>query len=116
MVLAVRCGYLRLGGHGEFRPALATLDCGIGYGDDPKQDALFCAAIASGYAARPVGGAVRFADRALELRVAGPLRRRGEQAIERARERVLLHHGTLDSTTREGQTEAVVSLPIFATA
>jgi hypothetical protein len=59
---------------------------------------------------------VRFADDALELTVAGPMRRRGEQAIERARERVQLHDGTLASTTRNGQAEAVVSLPIFATA
>jgi signal transduction histidine kinase len=59
---------------------------------------------------------VRFADNALELTVAGPMRRRGEQAIERARERVQLHAGTLKSTTREGHAEAIVSLPIFATA
>jgi signal transduction histidine kinase len=59
---------------------------------------------------------VRFADDALELTVAGPMRRRGEQAIERARERVQLHEGTLRATTSEGHAETVVSLPIFATA
>ena len=58
---------------------------------------------------------VRFADDALELTVAGPIRRRGEQAIERARERVRLHSGTLESTTAAGRAEAVVSLPILAT-
>jgi signal transduction histidine kinase len=58
---------------------------------------------------------VRFADDALELTVAGPMRRRGQQAIERARERVQLHAGTLRSTTTEGHAEAIVSLPIFAT-
>jgi signal transduction histidine kinase len=58
---------------------------------------------------------VRFGADALELRVAGPLRRRGEEAIERARERVALYRGTLESHTNEGRAEAVVSLPIFAT-
>ena len=58
--------------------------------------------------------AVRFADDALELRVAGPARRRGEQAIERVRERVKLHHGTVAATTRDGRAEAVVSLPLLA--
>jgi hypothetical protein len=59
---------------------------------------------------------VRFADDALELSVAGPVRRRGEQAIERARERVRLHDGTLEATTRDGRAEALVSLPLFARA
>lgn len=58
---------------------------------------------------------VRFAQDALELRVAGPVRRRGAEAIERARQRVRLHHGTLESTTRDGRAHAVVSLPLFAT-
>lgn len=57
---------------------------------------------------------VRFADDALELTVAGPVRRRGEEAIERARERVRLHRGTLQATTRDGRAEAVVSLPLLA--
>jgi hypothetical protein len=60
--------------------------------------------------------AVRFADEALELTVAGPMRRSGKEAIERARERVQLHRGTLHSTTSAGRAEAVVSLPILVTA
>ncbi len=58
---------------------------------------------------------VRFADDALELNVAGPAKRRGDEAIERARERVKLNHGTLAATTSRGRSEAVVSLPIYAT-
>jgi signal transduction histidine kinase len=58
---------------------------------------------------------VHFADDALELTVAGPMRRRGEEAIERARERVQLHRGTLRSSTSDGRAEAIVSLPILAT-
>jgi hypothetical protein len=58
---------------------------------------------------------VGFADDALEISVAGPVRRRGVEAIERARERVALHSGTLQANTRDGRAEAVVSLPIFAT-
>jgi signal transduction histidine kinase len=59
---------------------------------------------------------VRFADDALELTVAGPMRRSGKEAIERARDRVQLHRGTLRSTTGAGRAEAVVSLPILVTA
>lgn len=58
---------------------------------------------------------VRFADDALELKVAGPVRRRGEEQIERARERARLQSGTFESITQGGRAEAVVSLPIFAT-
>jgi hypothetical protein len=58
---------------------------------------------------------VRFADDALELRVSGDLRRRSGAAIERARERARLHHGEVATTTDGGRTEALVSLPIFAT-
>jgi hypothetical protein len=58
---------------------------------------------------------VRFADDALELSVSGPVRRRATEAIERARERVALHSGTLQASSRNGRAEAVVSLPIFAT-
>ena len=57
---------------------------------------------------------VRFADGALEIAVAGPARKRAEQAIERARERVRLHHGTLAATMSGGRAEAVASLPLFA--
>jgi signal transduction histidine kinase len=57
---------------------------------------------------------VRFSDEALELSVAGHVRRRGADAIERTRERVRLHQGTLQATTDNGRAEIVVSLPIFA--
>ena len=63
-----------------------------------------------------VGVRVRFADDALELEVSGPAKPRGEDAIKRARERVRLHHGTLQAVTRGGRAEAVVSLPIYAGA
>lgn len=61
---------------------------------------------------------VRFRDDALELTVAGPARRRAEalSAIERARQRVELHRGTLRATTRSGRSEAVVQLPVVAGA
>lgn len=59
--------------------------------------------------------AVRFGDDSIELRVSGDLRRRSGDAIERARERARLHHGELATTTDGGRTEALVSLPIFAT-
>jgi hypothetical protein len=58
---------------------------------------------------------VHFADDALELKVAGPVRRRGEEQIERARERTRLQSGTFEAITQGGRAEAVVSLPIFAT-
>jgi hypothetical protein len=57
---------------------------------------------------------VRFADDALELAVSGPARRRSRAAVERARERVQLHRGTLEATTRGGRSEAVASLPVLA--
>jgi signal transduction histidine kinase len=57
---------------------------------------------------------VRFRDEALELVVSGPANRRSKQAIELARERVLLHRGRLEATTRGGRAEAVVSLPMLA--
>jgi signal transduction histidine kinase len=57
---------------------------------------------------------VRFADDGLEIAVSGPSRRRAEAAIERARERVQLHHGTLETTTRDGRAEAIASLPVLA--
>lgn len=58
---------------------------------------------------------VRFTDDALELAVSGPARRGARAAIERARERVLLHHGTLQATTRDGRADALASLPVLAT-
>jgi hypothetical protein len=57
---------------------------------------------------------VRFQDEALELTVSGTARKRAREAIERARERVELHHGTLDATLRGRRSEAVVSLPLLA--
>jgi hypothetical protein len=57
---------------------------------------------------------VRFGDEALELNLTGPARRRGAEAIERTRERVRLHNGSLQAMTHGGRTEIVVSLPIFA--
>lgn len=57
---------------------------------------------------------VRFDDDALELTVAGPARRRRNAAIERARERVQLHRGTLEATTRGGRAAAVAHLPVLA--
>ena len=59
---------------------------------------------------------VRFADDALELEVSGPARRRGQAAIERARERVQLHRGTLETTLRAGRADAVVQLPMLVEA
>jgi len=59
---------------------------------------------------------VRFADDALELEVSGPARRRGQAAIERARERVQLHRGTLEATLRSGRADAVVQLPMLVEA
>jgi signal transduction histidine kinase len=57
---------------------------------------------------------VRFGDDALELVVTGPLRRHGaaDTALERARERVELHHGTFVATTDRGRAEAIAQLPV----
>jgi signal transduction histidine kinase len=57
---------------------------------------------------------VRFTDDALELSVAGSPRRRSAETVERTRERVRLHHGTLQATSDHGRAELVVSLPLFA--
>jgi hypothetical protein len=59
---------------------------------------------------------VRFADDALELEVSGPARRRGQAAIERARERAQLHRGTIEATLRAGRADAVVQLPMLVEA
>ncbi len=53
---------------------------------------------------------IRFSDATLELAVSGPARRRSKAAIDRARERVQLHRGTLEATTHDGRAEAVASL------
>lgn len=61
---------------------------------------------------------VRFGEDALELRVAGPARRGqgAASALERARERALLHHGTLRASTRGGRAESVALLPVLGAA
>ena len=64
--------------------------------------------------ASDVDVSVRFTDDALELAVSGPARRGARAAVERARERVLLHHGTLEATTRDGRAAALASLPVLA--
>jgi signal transduction histidine kinase len=57
---------------------------------------------------------VTFAENTLELSLSGPARRGAAEAIDRARERVRLHHGTLEATLRRGRAEAQVSLPVHA--
>jgi hypothetical protein len=60
---------------------------------------------------------VRFADDALALKVSGASRRRElGPALERARERVQLHRGTLSSSMRGGRAEAIARLPVGAAA
>ena len=56
---------------------------------------------------------MRFGESAVELSVAGPARRRANAEIERARERVQLHRGTLQTTTRRGRVAAVAQLPVL---
>jgi len=67
-------------------------------------------------AAGGVDVCVAFRDAALEIRVAGPARGRAVAAIERARERVELHRGTLVADLREGRAEAVAELPVLVPA
>jgi hypothetical protein len=57
---------------------------------------------------------VRFDDDALTLAVSGPARRDASRAIDRARERVRLYHGTLEANVQRGQARAHVSLPLQA--
>jgi signal transduction histidine kinase len=59
---------------------------------------------------------IRYSDDAIELTVSGPARRHANSAIERARERVKLHNGTLDATTHGGHAEAIASLPVYVAA
>ena len=61
---------------------------------------------------------LRFGERTLEVAVSGPASRRREisAAIERARERTQLHHGTLEATVGRGQVKAVAELPLMAGA
>jgi signal transduction histidine kinase len=65
-----------------------------------------------------VGVKVGFGPDALDITVSGPAARRtvAATAIERARERVALHSGTLEAATRGGRAEAVAHLPITAVA
>ncbi len=55
---------------------------------------------------------VTFAEDALELEISGPARRGATAAIERARERVRVYHGTFDANVRRGRAHARVSLPL----
>lgn len=58
---------------------------------------------------------VRFGDDALELTVSAPSRRRLDGAsVQRARERLRLHRGTLSATQRDGRAVAVAVLPLTA--
>jgi hypothetical protein len=59
---------------------------------------------------------VRFEDDALEIAVSGRARRRANAAIERARERVLLHRGSLETITHGGRAAAVAHLPLMLEA
>ncbi len=58
---------------------------------------------------------VRFDEDALGLKVSGASRRRDMgPALERARERVQLHRGTLSTSTCGGRAEAIAQLPVGA--
>jgi signal transduction histidine kinase len=62
---------------------------------------------------------VDFGADALAVTVSGPARssrRRAEAALDRARERLALHHGSLDSETVGGRTRATAALPVLVTA
>jgi signal transduction histidine kinase len=59
---------------------------------------------------------VDFGSEALEVTVTGPTRRRAEVTIEKARERVALHRGTLHADVRGGTTRATAAFPVMAIA
>jgi signal transduction histidine kinase len=62
---------------------------------------------------------VDFGADALEVTVSGPARggrRRTEDALDRARERLALHHGRLESEIVNGRTRATAALPVLVTA
>jgi hypothetical protein len=62
---------------------------------------------------------IDFGADALEVTVSGPARgsrRRSEAALDRARERLALHHGSLESETAGGRTRATAALPVLVTA
>ena len=57
---------------------------------------------------------VSFGDDGLGLAVSGAGRRNAGAAIERARQRVQLHRGTLETSSRGGRTEVTAWLPLLA--
>ncbi len=62
---------------------------------------------------------VDFGADTLEVTVSGPARggrRRTEAALDRARERLALHHGSLESEIVGGRTRATAALPVLVTA
>jgi signal transduction histidine kinase len=62
---------------------------------------------------------VDFRADAIEVTVTGPApssRRRTEAALDRARERLALHHGSLESEIAGGRTRATAALPVLVTA
>jgi signal transduction histidine kinase len=62
---------------------------------------------------------VDFRPDALEMTVSGPAngsRRQSETALDRARERLALHQGSLQSETVAGHTRVTAALPVLATA
>ena len=59
---------------------------------------------------------VHFAADALELTVSGRSKRRAGAAVDKARERVHLHRGTLETTVKGKRSEAVASLPVLVGA
>ena len=62
---------------------------------------------------------VDFGADALTVTVSGPVRgsrRRSEAALDRARERLALHHGSLEAEIAGGRTRATAALPVLVTA
>lgn len=62
---------------------------------------------------------VDFGGETLEVTVTGPARgnrRRTEAALDRARERLALHHGDLRSEVADGRTRATAAIPVLVTA
>lgn len=67
-------------------------------------------------AAGDVTVAMRFADRDLEIQVSAPTARTADLrgAVARARERAVLHAGSLDVRNERGQTRVLASLPVLS--
>jgi hypothetical protein len=62
---------------------------------------------------------VDFGADTLEVTVSGPARggrRRTEAALDRARERLALHHGSLESEVAGGRARATAALPVLVPA